>query len=170
MGRWRFIGIFLFLQTKTQANKDCSPGLWCSGVNFWYSGVTFLLRKCPEITKSAYSKSNKPKCVYAKISFFGRFSGVCRTISIFLAVFSFSSPCINTRYQQELTSYENLLVTKILDFSDGWQCYLVDIWFKTMETTSWLSIQKSGSNPTVSWIPASNTFCGHHNTIWEFGK
>ena len=24
--------------------------------------VVFLLRKCPEIAKSAYSKSNKPKC------------------------------------------------------------------------------------------------------------
>ena len=66
-------------------------------------------------------------CVYDKISFFGRFSRVCWTISIFLLFLVFRLPVSTHGTTQELTSYKNLLVTKILDFLDGWQCYLVDI-------------------------------------------
>ena len=66
--------------------------------------------------------------VYDKISFFGRFSGVCRTISIFFGLFLvFRLPVSTHGTSQELASYKNLLITKTLDFSDGWQCYLADI-------------------------------------------
>lgn len=66
-------------------------------------------------------------CVRQNLVFRAIFGSVSDDKYFFGCFLVFRLPVSTHGTTQELTSYENLLVTKILDFLDGWQCYLVDI-------------------------------------------